>query len=285
MKQKRELVEQANNEFDTALLCKLLDLARSNVYYGSIAKDDSWLGKRIERICLTHHRHGYRRVTDELHRQGVIVSHKRVQRLMQEMALQVRPRRKKLITTRSQAGRCQYPNLLKGLEVSYPNQVWCADITYVPPANGQTAYLALLVDVFTRMIRGWSLERDMSVKLIDQALDKALATGHQPLIHHSDQGGQYIAHSYCQRLEGIDCRISMTDRGKPWENPYIESAIGRIKDEYILDEEYLDFQQAYRHLRQILSVVYNHQRPHSSLGNLTPAAFEARYEVSFGLIL
>ncbi len=277
MKQKRDLAEQANNEFDTVLLCNLLGLARSSVYYNSTAQDDSWLRRRIERICLTHHRHGYRRVTDELHRQGIVVNHKRVQRLMQEMVLQVRLRSKKVITTRSQAGKCQYPNLLKGLEVSYPNQVWCADITYVPLANGQTAYLALLVDIFTRMIRGWSLERDMSVKLIDQALDKALATGHQPEIHHSDQGGQYIAHSYCQRLEGIDCRISMTDRGKPWENPYIESAIGRIKDEYILDEEYFDFQQAYRHLGQVLSVVYNYQRPHSSLGKLTPAEFEAQH--------
>ena len=280
MKQKRELVERANSEFGTVLLCKLLGLARSNVYYGSTAKDDSWLRRRIERICLTHHRHGYRRVTDELHRQEVIVSHKRVQRLMQEMALQVRPRRKRVVTTRSRAGKCQYPNLLKGLEVSYPNQVWCADITYVPLANGQTAYLALLFDVFTRMIRGWSLEKDMSVKLVDQALDKALATGHRPEIHHSDRGGQYIAGNYCQRLVEIECQISMAERGKPWENPYIESTIGRIKDEYILDEEFLDFQQAYERLRYVLDEMYNYQRPHSSLGYVTPAEFEAQYQAS-----
>ena len=272
------MVDLAKDEFDTRLLCKLLGLAHSSFYYTSTAKDDSWLRSRIERICLTHHRRGYRRVTNALHREGIIVSKKRVQRLIQEMGLQVRPRRKRIVTTRSQSGESPYPNLLKGLDITYPNQVWSADITYVPLVNGQTAYLALLFDVFTRMVRGWSLERDMSVKLIDQTLDKALATGHQPEIHHSDRGGQYIAKSYCRRLVAMGCRISMTDRGKPWENPYIESTIGRIKDEYIFDEEYIDFQDAYEHLSHVLNAVYNYERPHSSLGYLTPAEFEAQYQ-------
>lgn len=152
-------------------------MPRSSFYYTSTAQDDSWLREQIERICLTYHRRGYRLVTNALHRQGIIVNKKRVQRLIQEMGLFVRPRRKRVITTRSESGKCPYPNLLKGLEVTYPNQVWCGDITFVPLANGQTVYLALLFDIFTRMIRGWSLERDMSVKLIDQALDRALALG------------------------------------------------------------------------------------------------------------
>ncbi len=114
MKQKRELVEQANSEFDTVLLCNLLGLVRSNVYYGSTAKDDSWLRQRIERICLTHHRHGYRRVTDELHRQGIVVNHKRVQRLMQEMALQVRPDAKKLSRHAVKREHVNIPTCLKG---------------------------------------------------------------------------------------------------------------------------------------------------------------------------
>ena len=170
------MVDLAKDEFDVELLCDLLGLARSSFYYISAAEDDSWLRSQIERICLTHHRRGYRRVTNALYRQGIIVNKKRVQRLIQEMGLQVRPRRKRIVTTQSESGRSPYPNLLRELEVTYPNQVWCADITFVPLANGQTVYLALLFDVFTRMIRGWSLERDMSVKLIDQALDKALAS-------------------------------------------------------------------------------------------------------------
>jgi transposase InsO family protein len=139
------------------------------------------------------------------------------------------------------------------------------------------AYLALLVDVFTRMIRGWALSNEMSVKLIAQALNKALERRHHPQIHHSDRGGQYIADTYCQKLKTICCRISMTDRAKPWQNPYIESTIGRIKDEYIIDSEYHDVHNAYQQLGYVLDVVYNEKRPHSSLGYRTPAEFEEQY--------
>ena len=123
VEKKRELVEQANSQFDTLLLCGLLGLARSSFYYTQTAEGDSWLRSQIERVCLTHHRRGYRRVTDALHRQGIIVNKKRVQRMMAEMGLQVRPRRKRVATTRSKSGKCPYPNLLKGLEITYPNQV------------------------------------------------------------------------------------------------------------------------------------------------------------------
>ena len=117
----------------------------------------------------------------------------------------------------------------------------------------------------------------MSVKLLSEALNKALARQHRPQIHHSDRGGQYIADKYCQKLRVIPCSISMTDRAKPWQNPYIESTIGRIKDEYIVDSEYHDFHDAYNQLCPVLDVVYNQKRPHSALGYRTPAEFEAAY--------
>ncbi|MCH8292352.1 transposase [Candidatus Poribacteria bacterium] len=108
------MVDLAKDEFDTKLLCKLLGLARSSFYYDSTAQDDSWLRQQIEGICLIHHRRGYRRVTNALHREGIIVNKKRVQRLIAEMNLQVRPRRKRVITTKSQSGKSPYPNLLRG---------------------------------------------------------------------------------------------------------------------------------------------------------------------------
>ena len=106
------------------------------------------------------------------------------------------------------------------------------------------------------MIRGWALSNEMSVKLISQALNKALERRHHPQIHHSDRGGQYLADTYCQKLKTIGCRISMTDRAKPWQNPYIESTISRINDEYIIDSEYHDVHDAYQQLGYVLDVVY-----------------------------
>ena len=197
---------------------------------------------------------------------------------MAEMGLSVKRSRRKIQTTQSGEGKPLYPNLIKGLEITRPEQVWCGDITFIPLANGKTAYLAVLIDVFTRMVRGWSLERDMSVKLINQALDKALTKGVYPKIHHSDHGGQYVAKNYRDRLTPLNSRISMADKGKPWHNPFIESAIGHLKDELVWLEEFTDFQHAYESLSHFLSVVYNSQRPHSSLGYLTPTEFETQYQ-------
>ena len=271
------MVKRGSKAFPITLLCDVLGLSRSSYYYASKGNGDAQLCQRIEQIRLSYHRYGYRRITNELHGQGLVVNRKRVQRLVGKLGLQVRPRRKRVITTNSQPGRYAYPNLLKDLWVNYPNQIWCADITYVPLAYGKTAYLALLFDVFTRTIRGWALSKEMSVKLLSEALRKALGRQHRPQIHHSDRGGQYFAEKYCQQLRAISCRISMTERAKPWQNPYIESTIGRLKDEYIVDSEYQDFHDAYRQLSPVLDVVYNQQRPHSALGYKTPFEFEAQY--------
>jgi transposase InsO family protein len=118
----------------------------------------------------------------------------------------------------------------------------------------------------------------MSVELIDRALDKALSKGSRPEIHHSDHGGQYIAQNYCDKLVSFKCQISMAGKGKPWENSFAESAIGHLKDELVWLEEYTDFQQAYKSLSHFLDIVYNYERPHSSLNYLTPAEFEAQYK-------
>ena len=270
-------MQQARDEYNVRFLCELLELSHSSLYYTLIEVDDSWLRKTIETICLKKPRYGYRRVTNLLHRAGIEIGLDRVRRLMAEMGLSVKRSRSTIQTTKSGKGKPLYPNLIKYLEITRPEQVWCGDITFVPLADGKTVYLAVLIDVYTRMVRGWSLERDMSVKLIDQALDKAFAKGVCPEIHHSDHGGQYVAKNYRDRLTALNCRISMADKGKPWDNPFVESAIGHLKDELVWLEEYADFQHAYESLSHFLSVVYSSERPHSSLGYLTPAEFEAQY--------
>ena len=128
---------------------------------------------------------------------------------MSEMKLSVKPLRPKVQTTKSGKGKPLYLNLIKELEITHPNQVWCGDITFIPLSSGKMAYLAMLIDVFTRMIRGWELAMHMSAELIDRALDKALAKGVSPEIHHSDYGGQYIAQNYCDKLVSLKCQTSM----------------------------------------------------------------------------
>ncbi len=268
----------ADHEFSISVLCDVIGLARSSFYYKSQASDDSVLRNDIESICLRHTRYGYRRVLGRLQRKGYRVGHNRVNRLMGEMGLSVRPRRSKVYTTRSNGEDPVYPNLLKDLEITHPDQVWAGDITFVLLANSRTLYLALLIDIFTRVIRGWHLSRNMSEELIQTALAKALATGHKPEIHHSDRGSQYNANGYCETLSSLGAEISMSDKGKAWQNPFVESAIGHIKDEEIWLKEYTDFEDAYTNLSYFLDVEYNHNRIHSALGYLTPAEFEAQYE-------
>ena len=190
-----------------SLLCQLLKLQRSRFYYTSVATNDSSLRETIVEICQKQTRYGYRRVTDRLHRRGISVDKEKVRLLMQDMGLSVRQKRRRQQTTVSQKGEPLYPNLIRHLEVTRPNEVWCGDITFVPLAKGKTAYLAILIDIFTRTIRGWAFERHMSVPLIGQALNKALAKGIAPEIHHSNHGGQYTAKSYCDRLVALDCQI------------------------------------------------------------------------------
>lgn len=133
------------------------------------------------------------------------------------------------------------------------------------------------MDIYTRMIRGWSLRRDLSESLVSEALTKALQTGHIPVIHHTDQGSQYKSGIYGSRLLEFGTRLSMSGKGRAWENPYAESVIGHLKDEEIWVKEYANFGDAYTSLSYFLDVFYNRERIHSSLGYLTPVEFESQY--------
>ena len=155
-------MERGSKAFTITLLCDVLGLSRSSFYYGSKAKRDSQLRQHIEQIRLSHHRYEYRRITNELHRQGLVVNEKEFNVSLENWDFKsvLGERELQQQTVNSKPGRYPYPNLLKDLSVNYPDQIWCADITYVPLAYGQTAYLSLLFDVFTRTIRGWQLSKE-----------------------------------------------------------------------------------------------------------------------------
>lgn len=138
-------------------------------------------------------------------------------------------------------------------------------------------YLAVLMDLYTRSIRGWELSRHLDQTLTLTALERAVVTGHQPEIHHSDQGVQYAATAYVARLEQLGAQISMAEQGEPRQNGYAERLMRTIKEEEVALAEYRDFADAYTQIGRFLDDVYQRKRIHSALSYLTPAEFETAY--------
>lgn len=254
-------------------LCDVLDCARSSVYYQSRQSDDIELRQAIERLATQWVTYGYRRITKMLQREGWQVNHKRIHRLMNEMGLLQTRKRRKVRTTNSQHNFARYPNRVQSLDITKPDQVWVADITYVQLGRGHV-YLAVIMDVFTRAIRGWQLSRNLDAEsLTISALKKALKT-HYPAIHHSDQGWQYACWDYVNLLRDRKVQISMASVGEPRENGYAERLIRTLKEEEIGLSHYDDFADARQRIGQFLEDVYMTKRIHSSLGYLTPHEFE-----------
>lgn len=263
------------------LVCQVLDLARSSYYFSPApAADESSLKDRLEQVAAAWPTYGYRRLTKELARQQVHVNAKRVRRLMRALQLTGKKPRKRTATTDSRHSFPRFPNLVLDLVINQPDHVWVGDITYIRLRQG-FVYLAVLMDVFTRQIRGWELSRSLEQSLTLTALDRALAH-HQPRIHHSDQGGQYAAPAYIERLRRRGIQVSMAAVGHPDENPYAERLMRTIKEEEVYLADYHDFTDAYAQIGQFLNDVYNHKRIHSALGYLTPAEFSARWAVAAG---
>lgn len=263
-----------SEEFDVKLVCDLLGVARSSFYYRPQAQDDLELRSAMESIALEFPRYGYRRITAELGRRQWEVNHKRVLRLMREDNLLVEVKRY-CRTTCSQHPYGRFPNLVKGLEIVSPDQVWCGDITYIR-LQREFVYLAVLMDIFTRAIRGWELARHLTEDLAKRALERALAS-RRPEMHHSDQGVQYAASGYVGRLEAAGVRISMAAVGQPTQNAYAERLMRTLKEEEVYLHDYQDFADAYQHIRHFLDDVYMNKRVHSALGYVPPAEFEATW--------
>ena len=274
---------QLRSAYPLALICDVLTVPRSSVYAREVRvlgddedDEDQPVRAHIERIAGAWPTYGYRRVTAQLRRDGLVVNGKRVRRLMGELGLAGHAPRRRCRTTNSDHPYPRSPNLVAHLLVTQPDAVWVADITYVR-LQRDFVYLAVLMDVYTRAIRGWELSRQLDQALTLTALDRAVAAGHVPGIHHSDQGVQYAATAYIQQLEQRGVQISMAEQGEPRQNGYAERLMRTIKEEEVALTEYRDFADAYAQIGRFLEHVYQCKRIHSALGYLTPTEFEAAY--------
>lgn len=265
------------DQFPVRWLCRLLGCPRAALYRqpAEAGEEEDRLRAAVLRLAGAWPTCGYRRITALLRRERWAVNGKRVRRVMRALGLAAEPPPRRVRTTNSDHSFPRHPNLVADLAVTHPNHVWVADITYVR-VRTEFVYLAVLLDVFTRRVRGWHLGRSLEGSLTLTALDRALRRG-TPAIHHSDQGVQYAATRYVGRLVGRGVAVSMAAAGKPEENGFAERLMRTIREEEISLTEYEDFADARRQLGRFLDAVYNRKRIHSSLGYLTPAEFEQQW--------
>ena len=232
------------------------------------------LRRTIQEIAF-HTRYGYRPMTAELRRRGLVVNHKHVLRLMREESLLGRPRRGFVVTTNSAHSLPVFANLARDLVLTDVDQLWVADITYIRLPR-EFVYLAVVLDAFSRRVIGWALDRHMTTALTLQALLLALNRRQiQPgLIHHSDRGVQYAAADYVSLLFKHQIRISMSRTGNPYDNAKAERFMSTLKYEEVYLSDYQNLAEARASIRRFLEHVYNRQRLHSALGYRPPVEFE-----------
>ena len=270
-------------QLSIAQSCQALEVSRCGYYKWTCRQvpfsknDDIDLKNEIQDIVLEFPGYGYRRVTAELRNRGYVVNRKHVLRLMREDNLLCLKKKFKPITTDSSHGLPIYPNLLKSIQISAPNQVWASDITYVQLMH-EHIYLAVIIDLYSRKCIGWDLSRNMGSHLTMNALDMALkkrwTESLQGLIHHSDQGVQYAFRYYFDCLKAHNIEISMSRKGYPYDNAFAESFIKTLKVEEVYLNEYQTFEDALRNIRHFIEKVYNKKRLHSALGYKSPDQFE-----------
>ena len=248
--------------------CSLVGLNRAT-YYWQPASESPLNLELMQLIAREYTRapfYGYRKMTARLNKQhGFAVNHKRIARLMGKMGLQaIYPRPRTSILDRHHK---KYPYLLRGLDIKRPNQLWAADITYVPMPHG-FMYLVAILDWFSRFVVAWQLSNTLDGAFCVEALRQALQHG-QPEIFNTDQGVQFTAQAFTQELEAASIRISMDGRGRVFDNIFVERLSRTVKYEDIYIKEYATVSELLIGLGDYFDL-YNYERPHQSLRYCTP---------------
>lgn len=269
------------------MMCEAMEISRSGYYAwqgrepSARAKDDAALASEITTVFeASRGTYGSPRVHAELKEQGRHVSRKRVERQMRELGLVARHKPKFRRTTDSNHREPVAPNLVaRDFETDEPDRVWVADITYVWTLQGWM-YLAVVIDLFSRRVVGWSMADHMRVELVLGALEAALgkrAPSERGLVFHSDRGSQYAAKAYRVALDAAGIECSMSRRGNCWDNAVAESFFSTLKTEMVHDVIFTSRAEAKTAIAEWIEIFYNGKRRHSTLDYLSPVEFERRY--------
>lgn len=266
-----------------SFLCGLFGYTRQ-AYYKHLRRNregalsDTLLLERVGYYRKLMPRLGGRKLWHLLQQDGFPVSRDRLFTLLSENNLLVKRRKKYSVTTCSRHWMRKYPNLIRGFDLERPHRLWVGDITYIS-LKGGFAYLALITDAYSKRIVGYdlntTLERDGALRALRMAIDQTPQQKRQGLIHHSDRGCQYCSKEYVKLLTDNGIRISMTEKGDPYENAVAERVNGILKSEWIDEECFESFQAAKERIDQIV-ILYNSLRPHASCDWLTPLEAELR---------
>jgi putative transposase len=266
---RKALLDRDHGKLSIRGQCRLLGIARSGAYRTTPANDvDLALMQRIDELFMAWPFLGSRRLTAMLRADGLTVNRKRVQRLMRRMgiaALGPKPR-----TTKPAPGHKIFPYLLRELVIHRPNQVWAADITYIPIGRG-FLYLVAIIDWASRAVLAWRLSNTMDIAFCVDALDAALARFGRPEIFNTDQGAQFTSAAFTGRLEAAGIAISMDGRGRFMDNIFIERLWRSIKYEEVHLKAYADGREARDGIGSWMNF-YNHRRPHQAMNNQFPMA-------------
>lgn len=286
---KYAFIRAHSREFRIWSMCKVLKVSRSG-YYGWRDRPESKRDQQdrvlLEQIRNVHERnkqaYGANKTWRALREEGVVCGKHRVARLRRLDGIEARRKRRFRLAYQARQSAPPAPNLLKApFKASRPDQVWMADITFVATRSGWL-YLAVLIDLYSRMVVGWSMKERRDQDLVNEALGMALKqrTPKVGVLHHSDQGIQYSSGSYLQLLEQHGFVRSMSRKGNCYDNAVVESFFSSLKNELIHFQDYYTREQARTEIFEYIEVFYNRQRIHQSLAYQTPAKYESMKRVA-----